>query len=152
MLDDLDRSAKHGGEQHGGDSGAQGDERSHAPTPASGGFDGEDGERDEHRQHDERDQQVDPQRDSSDGMRHVASNAPPHECLDQLVRTEKQRERREQEVAGATAQVAERVDTDRADDDAADDVSLWREAHTAPEHPWRPSLTCESPEVARIGH
>jgi hypothetical protein len=64
------------------------------------------------------------------------------------MRPEQQRERDEQEMAVASTEVAERINPDRSHDDAADEVSLRGKAHTAPEHPWRPSL---SPELARTG-
>ena len=115
-----------------GDSGAQGDERGHPPPSPGGRFDGEHGERDEHRQYDEHDQQIDPERDSSDDVWYFALQSPPDKGLHELMRTEEQRQRRQQEMTAAAAEVKERVDADRADHDPADDVSRRREAHTEP--------------------
>ena len=97
----VDRRVKHRCEQHRGDARAKRHEWSHLPSPASGRFEREDGERNEDREDDEGDQQVDPQRDSADRLRHVAFDAPPDERFDQLMDAEQHRQRGQQEVAAA---------------------------------------------------
>ena len=97
----VDRRVKHRCEQDRGDARAKRDEWSHLPSAASGRFEREDGERNEDREDDKGDQQVGPQRDSADRLRHVAVDAPPDERFDQLMDAEQHRQRREQEVTAA---------------------------------------------------
>lgn len=132
MLRRLDRRSQHRREQNHRDSGTQRDERSHSPSPVCSGFERKHGEGHEHREHDEGDQEIDPERNSTDVVRHVALDSPPHERLVELMCAEEKRQGREQEVIVATAQVAVRIDTDRSDDGPADEISLRREAHGAP--------------------
>jgi len=56
---------------------------------------------------------------------------PPDEYLVELVRTEEKGQGREQKMIVATPQVTVGIDTDRSDDDAADNVGLRRKAHGA---------------------
>jgi hypothetical protein len=54
---------------------------------------------------------------------------PPHEGLVELVQAQKDREGCDQSVLRSPAQVQAGVDTDRGDDEAADQVPLRRETH-----------------------
>ena len=84
----LDRSAQHRRKQHRRNAEAQHDERHHALSSSAWWFDRPHRERNEDRQHDEPDQQIDPERDASDGVRNGSVESPPDERFVELMRTE----------------------------------------------------------------
>src|SRR6266851_1054976 len=143
----ADRATDHRGEQGHGDHYTDRRERRHHPFPPLRRLERDDGQRDEHRQHNKRDQQVRPERDVADLTRHMALEPQPDERLDELVGAEQQGDRRQREELAALVDVADRVDADRADDQAADDVSLRREAHLFPSPAFLPRLSFPGPRA-----
>ena len=59
----------------------------------------------------------------------MSLQAPPDECLDDLVYAEKERERCEPEMAVPTSNMTNGVDADHANDRAPDEISLRGESH-----------------------
>ena len=126
-----DRTTDHRRKQRRGHHGPDPRERRHHPLPPPRRLKRDDGQRDEHGQHDEGDQQIGPERGVADPTRHMALEPQPDERLDKLVGAEQQRDPRQREEFPALVDVADSIDADRTDDQAADDVSLRREAHVA---------------------
>ena len=60
----------------------------------------------------------------------VALQAPPDERLVQLVRPQQQRQRRECQVVSLIVDVTHGVESDRHEDDSADQIGLRGEAHS----------------------
>ena len=92
------------------------------------------GQGDEYGQHDEGHQQVGPQRDMADPARHMALEPQPDERLDELG-TEQHGDSGQRDELAAVADMTDGLDADRADQHAAADVSLRREAHAGPLSP-----------------
>jgi hypothetical protein len=72
--------------------------------------------------------------------RHMALEPQPDERFDELVDAEQHGDPCQREELAALADVADGIDPDRADHQAADDVRLRREAHAPTVSPSRPIM------------
>ena len=120
------------------------DERNHQEFPPPARLEGVDSDGDEDGQEHEGDQEVDPQRDATDGRWHVALLAPPHEGFVELMSTEHEWERSQGHVVPPSVDMTDDIDPDSADGKAAHQVGLGREAHV-----WLP--TCPGKSVGARG-
>jgi len=131
----ADRATDHRRQQDRGDSGPDQREGRHQLLAPPGRLQRDDGQGDEHGQHDEGDQQVSPQRDIADPARHMTLEPQPDEGLDELVGAEQDRYPRHRDELAALPDMTDRIDAYRADQQAAADVSLGREAHARAKTP-----------------
>ena len=118
-------------EQGDGDTGAENGEPRHDTPAPCGALGRGDRQGDEHGEEHERDQQVAPHGHPSNSTGQVALEAPPHECLHDLVRTEDQRKTGQSKGAGTAVHVTHGIDPEHPDDRATDEIGLRREAHAA---------------------
>jgi AcrR family transcriptional regulator len=125
----ADRATDHRRQQDRGDDGPDQREGRHQLLAPSGRLERDDGQGDEYRQHDEGDQQVGPERDLADPARHMTLKPQPDEGLDELVGAEQHGYPRHCDELAALSDMTNRIDAYRADQQAATDVSLGREAH-----------------------
>jgi hypothetical protein len=119
-----DRATDHGRQQHHRDHGPDQCKRHHHPLASPGRLEHDHSDGDEHGQQHKGDQQVGPKRGMTYAARHVALEPPPDEGLDQLVDAEHQGDPCQQAELTALADVANGIDADRADQQAADQVGL----------------------------
>src|SRR4029077_10043903 len=99
----------------------------------------------------ERDEEIDPERNPLDRVRHVTLESPPDERLDQLMHAEHDRESGKEKVIVTSAEMPKGVDADRGDDNPADKISLRREAHGEPYRKPVAALEPHRPFRARVG-
>ena len=131
----ADRATDHRREQRHRDHDPEHRERGHHLLSPPRRLKRDDGEGDEYGQHDKGDQQVSPQRDVADAARHMALEPQPHQRLDELVGTEQHGDPRQGDELPALADMADGDNADRANQQAAGDVGLRREAHAVPSQP-----------------